>query len=160
MALTGLSIWTIYQHSETWQRSQIHTVDSSITDCSPSLRRWWHYDKFCPWVPACYWQIRQIPIWFWMSWNPAHSSRGKEVDSFRQPLLVYRIMGYFRVDKIFAVLSKKTWGLFFADFNFRGSRRPRKIISILFREIRRVGCSARLSLYKTNVRKENLRPNE
>ena len=51
-----------------------------------------------------------------MSWNPAHSSRGKEVDSFRQPLLVYRVMGYFRIDKIFAVLSKKNMGIIFRGF--------------------------------------------
>ena len=51
------------------------------------------------------------------------------------------------------------WGLFFADFNFRGRQCPRKIISILFRENRRVGGgTTRLSLDRSTVRKENLQP--
>ena len=49
-------------------------------------------------------------------------------------------------------------GLFFADFNFRGRQRPRKIISILFRKNRRVGGTTRLCLDRSTVRKENLRP--
>ena len=48
----------------------------------------------------------------------------------------------------------KTWGLFFADFNFRGRQCPRKIISILFRENRRVGGTIRSSLDRSTVRKE------
>ena len=72
---------------------------------------------------------------------------------------IYCIMGYFCIAK-FSRFYLKTWGFLFADFNIRGSRRPRKIISILFREIRRVGGRTRLSLYRTNVRKENPTPNE
>ena len=54
----------------------------------------------------------------------------------------------------------KTWVLFFAEFNFRGRQRPQKIISILFHENRRVGCTARLSLDRSTVRKEKyLKPN-
>ena len=44
--------------------------------------------------------------------------------------------GIFSRRQIFVVLSKKTWRLIFADFNFC---RPRKIISILFRKNHRVG---------------------
>ena len=40
------------------------------------------------------------------------------------------------------------------DFNFRGRQRPRKTISILFRENRRVGGTTRRSLDRSNVRKE------
>ena len=70
---------------------------------------------------------------------------------------MYRIMGYFRVAKFSQIASKK-WGLIFADFNFRGRQRPRKLISILFRENHRVGGRARISLDRSTVRKENLRP--
>ena len=54
----------------------------------------------------------------------------------------------------------KTWGLIFADFNFRGRQLPRKrkIILILFGENHRVGGTARISLDRSTVRKENLRP--
>ena len=69
----------------------------------------------------------------------------------------YRIMGYFRVAK-FSRFCLKTWGLFFADFNFRGWQRQRKILSILFRENRRVGGTTGLSLDRSTVGKENLRP--
>ena len=55
---------------------------------SPSLWRWWHYDSFLSWIPACYWQIRQISMRFWLSGNPACSSCGKIVDGFRPRLLV------------------------------------------------------------------------
>ena len=44
------------------------------------------------------------------------------------------------------------------DFNFRGRQRPRKITSILFRENSWVDGTTRLSLDKSTVRKENLRP--
>ena len=54
----------------------------------------------------------------------------------------------------FRVFVSKTWGLFFADFNFRGRQRPRKIISILFCENLRVGGTTRLSLDRSTVRKE------
>ena len=52
----------------------------------------------------------------------------------------------------------KTWGLFFADFNFRGRQCQRKLILILFRKNRRVDGTTRLSLDWSIVRKENLRP--
>ena len=54
----------------------------------------------------------------------------------------------------------KTSVLIFADFNFRGRQRPRKrkMISILFRENHRVGGTARISLDRSTVWKENLRP--
>ena len=59
---------------------------------------------------------------------------------------------------IFSRFCLKIWGLFFADFNFRGQQCPRKIILILFRENRRVGGggTTRLSLDRSTVRKENL----
>ena len=75
------------------------------------------------------------------------------VNRIYPPELQYN--GLFSRRQIFAVLSKKTRGLFFADFNFRGRRRPRKIISILFREIHRVGGTTRLSLYRTNVQRKS-----
>ena len=71
---------------------------------------------------------------------------------------VYRMMGYFRVAKFSRFFVSKTWGLIFADFNFRGRQRPRKMISILFHENHRVGGTARISLDRSTVRKENLRP--
>ena len=43
--------------------------------------------------------------------------------------------GIFSRRQIFAVLSKKTWGLFFADFNIRGRQRPRKLISFFSAKI-------------------------
>ena len=48
----------------------------------------------------------------------------------------------------------KIWGLFFAEFNFRGRQRPRKIISILFRENLRVGGITQISLDRLTVRKK------
>ena len=54
--------------------------------------------------------------------------------------------GIFSRHQIFAVLSRKHGDYFFADFNFRGQQRPRKIISILFWKYRRVGGITRLSL--------------
>ena len=54
-------------------------------------------------------------------------------------------------------LSKTHGDYFFADFNFRGRQCPRKIISILFHKIRRVGGTTRLPLNRSTVRKENLR---
>ena len=49
------------------------------------------------------------------------------------------------------------WGLFFADFYFRGRQHPRKIIFIIiFHENRRVGGTTGLSLDRSTVRKENL----
>ena len=77
-----------------------------------------------------------------------------KLTTITEKMCIYRIMGYFRVAK-FSRFCLKTWGLFFADFNFRGRQRPRKIISILFRENSRVGGTTRLSLYRTTVRKEN-----
>ena len=65
--------------------------------------------------------------------------------------------GKFSRHQIFAVWSKKTWGLFFAGFNFRGLQRPRKIISILFRKNRRVVGTTGLSLDRSTG-KENGRP--
>ena len=47
----------------------------------------------------------------------------------------YRIMGYFRVAK-FSRFSLKTWGLFFADLNFRGRQRPPKINLIFSAKIK------------------------
>ena len=58
--------------------------------------------------------------------------------------------GIFSRRQIFAVLSKKYGDYFSRILIF--------IISILFRENRRVGGTTRLSLYRTTVRKENLRP--
>ena len=52
----------------------------------------------------------------------------------------------------------KTWGLIFADFNFRGQQCPRKIILILFRKNGRMSGTTLLSLNRSTVRKENLRP--
>ena len=67
-------------------------------------------------------------------------------------------MGYFRVAKFSRFCLKKHGDYFFADFNFRGRQRPRKIIWILFCENRRVGGTTRLSRYRTTVRIENLQP--
>ena len=64
----------------------------------------------------------------------------------------YRIMGYF------CGFVSKTLGLIFADFNVHGRQRPRKIISILFRENHRVGGTTPISLDRSTMRKENLRP--
>ena len=61
-------------------------------------------------------------------------------------------MGYFRVAK-FSRFCLKNMGII-----FRGLQRPRKIISILFRENRRVGGTAGLSFDISNVGKENLKP--
>ena len=61
---------------------------------SPSNRRWWHYASFRPWISACYWQIRQIPIRFWLSGNPALSRKSfgtSQLIVFRQSHLVYII---------------------------------------------------------------------
>ena len=69
----------------------------------------------------------------------------------------YRIMGYFCVAK-FSRFYLKNMGLFFAGFNFCGRKRPRKIISIFTRKNCRVGDSTRLSLDRSTVRKQNLRP--
>ena len=69
----------------------------------------------------------------------------------------YRIIGYFRVAKFLRFCLKKTWGLFFAEFNIRGRQRPRKIILILFRENYRVGGTTRPSFNRLTVRKENIR---
>ena len=65
-------------------------------------------------------------------------------------------MGYFRVAKFSQFCLKNMAIIFFADFNFRGRQRPRKIISILFRETH-IGIT-QLSLDRSTVRKENLRP--
>ena len=43
--------------------------------------------------------------------------------------------GIFSRRQLVVVLSKKTWGLFFADVNFRGRQRQRKIISIFSAKI-------------------------
>ena len=65
-------------------------------------------------------------------------------------------MGYFRVAK-FSRFCLKNMAIF-ADFNFRDRQRPRKIISILFRENHGGGGITRLSLDRSTMRKENLRP--
>ena len=71
--------------------------------------------------------------------------------------ITYRIMGYFRIPK-FSRFRLKNMEIIFADFNFRGQQRPRKIISILPCENCRVGGTTRHSLDRSTGRKENLRP--
>ena len=64
---------------------------------SPSLRWWWHYTSFLPWISACYWQIRQISIHFLIAQEPSTLQkiiRNSSVDGFRQPLLVYKSCNY------------------------------------------------------------------
>ena len=58
--------------------------------------------------------------------------------------------------QIFAVLSKKTWGIFYADFNYCGRQHPRKIS--FFHENRILGGTTWLSLDRPIVWKENLWP--
>ena len=61
-------------------------------------------------------------------------------------------MGYFRVAK-FSRFCLKNMRII-----FRGRQRPRKIMSILFRENHRVGGTTRLSFDELTVRKGNIRP--
>ena len=68
-------------------------------------------------------------------------------------LATYRIMGICASPN-FRVFVSKSFGLFFADFNFRGRQRARKISSILFRKNHRVGGTTRLSLDRSNVWKK------
>ena len=71
----------------------------------------------------------------------------------------YHIMGYFRISKFsWFCLKKKTWSWFFADFNFHVWQHLWKIILIHVRINCWVGGKSRLSLDRSTVRKENLRP--
>ena len=68
------------------------------------------------------------------------------------------VVCFFFASQNFRGLVSKTWRLIFANFNFRGRQRPRKINFTLFREDHRGGGITRLSLDRSTVRKENLRP--
>ena len=72
-----------------------------------------------------------------------------------RPLVYYKLTLW-----AFGSGELKTWGLFFADFNFCGLQHPWKIILILPRKSKS-GCrgsKTRLSLDRSTVPKENLRP--
>ena len=81
----------------------------------------------------------------WQSINVLNSRKSFEFENVH---LTYRIMGYFRVAK-FSRLCLENMGII-----FRGRQRPRKIISILFRENLRVGGITRFSLNRLTVRKK------
>ena len=70
----------------------------------------------------------------------------------------YQIHSTWSILAHFCGFVSKTRGLFFVYFNLRGQQHPRKIILILFRENRRVGGTTWLSLDRSTVLKENLRP--
>ena len=53
--------------------------------------------------------------------------------TYRGTRIPYNVI--FSRRQLVVVLSKKTWGLFFADINFRGRQRQRKIISIFSAKI-------------------------
>ena len=79
-------------------------------------------------------------------------------DNIKNSEIRYRIMEYFRVAK-FSRFCLKNMGIIFRGFNFRGRQCPRKITLILFRKNHRVGGgTTQLSLDRSTVRKENLRP--
>ena len=128
-----------------------HDLDRRIAKSSPSdckmtfnigrgcaelqiLKKW----KWPNWVD--YFDEALHTHWYWQEIVKCHLGLAEALPRFKFWKTVKLALsletfwipynGIFSRRQIFAVLSKKTWALFFADFNFRGRQRLRKIISI------------------------------